>query len=169
MSYPFSPHDTGTREMVGRSEYPASTFSSWGNHGDLDERVVSPTMVSADAYPSWETTAHGTIESRYQAAFTPGHASSSSIDRNDPSPHQRFRSRAPIPKGMTDTRHVVPSETPVNLIDERIASANQVSSTNALNDTQPSAMMVPAARAVRDAMTGRQPPVSGYPPPYTSQ
>ncbi|KAJ7091919.1 hypothetical protein B0H15DRAFT_799672 [Mycena belliarum] len=95
------------REMVGRSGYAASTFSSWGNHGDLaDERALSPATAGAstDSRP-WEAAqAQGTFESRYAAAFTPGHtASSSSVDRNDPDSQRRFR--GPNPKNMINVLH----------------------------------------------------------------
>ena len=98
------------REMVGRSGYAPSTFSSWGNHGDLaDESALSPTSagVTSTESPPWE--GNGTIESRYAAAFTPGHtASSSSIDRNDPTAQRRFR--GPIPKNMMDALHPGPAD-----------------------------------------------------------
>lgn len=109
--YPFSAENASEgpvpREMVGRSGYAASTFSSWGNHGDLaDERALSPATAGAstDSRP-WEAAqAQGTFESRYAAAFTPGHtASSSSVDRNDPDSQRRFR--GPNPKNMINVLH----------------------------------------------------------------
>ncbi|KAJ7066387.1 hypothetical protein C8F01DRAFT_699500 [Mycena amicta] len=49
--YPFDATDHSsdtTREMRGRAGYPPSTFSSWGNHGELgeDQRILSPTGTS---------------------------------------------------------------------------------------------------------------------------
>jgi hypothetical protein len=181
LAYPFGPMDAEAvpREMVGRTGYPASTFSSWGNHGDLDERTVSPTVVSTEAHPQWEA-APGTIESRYQAAFTPGHASSSSIDRNDPTSHQRFRSRAPIPKAMmTDARHVEPlpsNSAPIFVSEQLVPYAPDVKSrdgpgptatTPNFDDMRPQAM--PSWGTMHDMMAGRQPVVAGYPPSYTSK
>lgn len=186
--YPFSP-DTGTsclcsnsyvlfffcafseasgsnpRQMVGRSGYPASTFSSWGNHGDLDERAISPTAVSTEAQPLWEV-GQGTIESRYQAAFTPGHASSSSIDRNDPSSHQRFR--GPIPKSMTDARYAGPSTSSTAIMGEQPSTPdlNNGPPARTFDEIKPQAM--PSWGTAHDMMAGRH-PIVGYPPPYTSK
>lgn len=156
--------------MVGRSGYPASTFSSWGNHGDLDERTVTPgpAAVGPELQPSWDV-GQGTIESRYQAAFTPGHASSSSIDRNDPSSHQRFRSRGPIPKSMADARHAEPFDSSTALVDEQPYTADANSGPPAqhtFDEIRPQVM--PSWGAAHDMMAGRQPIVAGYPPPYTS-
>ncbi|KAJ7267608.1 hypothetical protein B0H12DRAFT_117097 [Mycena haematopus] len=167
VAYPFSPTDTGAvpRVMIGRSGYPASTFSSWGNRGDLDERPVSP-MVSTEGPPLWEG-GQGTIESRYQAAFSPGHAASSSIDRNDPSSHQRFRSRGPIPKSMTDARHVAPFPPPPAIVSETPYTAVLKSrggpTTATFDEVRPQAMP-----SIHDMMAGRQPVVAGYPPSYTT-
>ncbi|KAF7357791.1 Protein disulfide-isomerase erp38 [Mycena venus] len=173
LSYPFS--YTGTeasgstpREMVGRSGYPASTFSSWGNHGDLDERAVSP----SEGHSLWEP-GQGTIESRYQAAFgfTPGHASSSSVDRNDPSPQaqQRFRSRGPIPKSMTDACHAGPSDSSMAIMSEQPYTAiiNEGPPAHTFDEIRPQAM--PSWGTAHDMMAGRHPVVAGYPPPYTSK
>ncbi|KAJ6594400.1 hypothetical protein B0H19DRAFT_1056702 [Mycena capillaripes] len=179
-SYPFGTSDTAIseasvpREMVGRSGYPASTFSSWGNHGDLDERALSPGVGSSEGLPLWEN-GQSTIESRYQAAvtptaFTPGHtASSSSIDRNDPSSHHRFR--GPIPKSMTDAYHAGPSSPSTAIMGEQPSTAD-------LNDGYPAQgqgfdeirpqQAMPSWGTVHDAMTGRR-PIVGYPPPYTSK
>ncbi|KAJ7446906.1 hypothetical protein B0H11DRAFT_2083758, partial [Mycena galericulata] len=161
--YPFSAANDAEalapREMVGRSGYPASTFSSWGNQGDLtDEPAVSPTTEGH--HRQWEA-GQGTIESRYNAGFSPGHtASSSSIDRNDPTSQQRFR--GPIPKSMTDTRHAGPPEPSPAIMEQQLGSA----CTPALifDETRPPDL--PTWAAVHEA-TGRH-PVVGFPPPYTS-
>jgi len=155
--------------MVGRSGYPASTFSSWGNHGDLDERAVTPAVASTEAHgpPPWEAT-QGTLESRYQAAFTPGHASSSSIDRNDPSSHQRFRTRAPIPKSMTDARHAEPSDPSSAIVGEQMHSADVTDhagpTTYTFDEIQPQVMP-----SWGTALAGKHPVTIGYPPSYTSR
>lgn len=144
--------------MVGRSGYPASTFSSWGNHGDLaDERALSPTT---DNQQPWEA-GQGTIESRYAAAFVPGHtASSSSIDRNDPTSQPRFR--GPIPKSMTDmyTRHVGPAESSSAILEDQLHSprSNDGDQSQVFDEIRPQEIPL---------MAGRH-PVIGYPPPYTS-
>jgi len=164
--------------MVGRSGYPASTFSSWGNHGDLaDERALSPAIpvVNTEA-PPWEA-GQGTIESRYAAAVTPGHtvftpghtASSSSIDRNDPTAQRRFR--GPAPKNMIDVFHAAPADSPPSAImgeqsNSPHAQSNEGSPAQVFGEIRPQEM--PWGR-MHDMMAGRDPVVVGYPPPYTSR
>jgi hypothetical protein len=158
------------RDMVGRSGYAPSTFSSWGNHGDLaDESALSPTSagVTSTESPPWE--GNGTIESRYAAAFTPGHtASSSSIDRNDPTAQRRFR--GPIPKNMMDALHPGPadSSSSANFVEQpqrtRPDDANPVP---IFDEVRPQEM--PSWGRQHDVMAGRHPVVVGYPPPYTSK
>ncbi|KAF7309979.1 hypothetical protein MIND_00370700 [Mycena indigotica] len=72
--YPFEGMDSAsnsTREMRGRSGYPASTFSSWGNHGDLTseghERTLSPTSDG-----------HHTFNTVHEQQFSPVDASEQS-------------------------------------------------------------------------------------------
>jgi hypothetical protein len=161
--------------MVGRSGYPPSVFSSWGNHGDLDERALSPTATavhSTEGQPMWEP--QGTIESRYQAAFTPGHGSSSSIDRNDPNSHH-FRSRGAIPKSMTDAYHAGPSNRAGPSSSSAAIMGEQPYSPN-LNDGHAPQVFdeirpqeMPSRGTAQEMMAGRHPVVVGYPPPYTSK
>ncbi|KAJ7497761.1 hypothetical protein FB451DRAFT_242945 [Mycena latifolia] len=172
--YPFQATSTSEasvpREMVGRSGYPASTFSSWGNHGDLaDERALSPTTPVANTEgPPWEA-GQSTIESRYASAFTPGHtASSSSIDRNDPSSQRRFR--GPIPKNMMDAIHPGPVDSPSSaILGEHSQSARSEDGNPAqiFDEIRPQEM--PSWGRMPDKMAGRQPVIVGYPPPYTSR
>ncbi|KAJ7782314.1 hypothetical protein DFH07DRAFT_1010250 [Mycena maculata] len=174
LSYPFAASDTETgtpREMVGRSGYPASAFSSWGNHGDLsDERVLSPTAPLTDGGSEgnrpWQS-GQGTIESRYNAAFTPGHTvSTSSIDRNDPTSRQRFR--GPIPKSMTDAHQAGPAESSSALLGEQLHSprSDEAHPVQIFDEVRPQEM--PSDTAVPDMMRAGRHPVIGYPPPYTS-
>ncbi|KAJ7680782.1 hypothetical protein DFH06DRAFT_1405452 [Mycena polygramma] len=171
LSYPFSMGDTEAavrREMSGRSGYPASNFSSWGNRGDLDERALTPAGAgSSEGQPMWEA-GYGTIESRYQAAFIPGHtASSSSIDRNDPTSHRR--GHGAVPKSMTDTYHAEPSSPSTAIVEEQ-SHTTDLSDGNAARDFDeilPHAM--PSWGTAHDMMAGRRPIVAGYPPPYTSR
>jgi hypothetical protein len=166
---------SGPRQMVGRSGYPPSVFSSWGNHGDLDERALSPTATavhSTEGQPMWEP--QGTIESRYQAAFTPGHGSSSSIDRNDPNSHH-FRSRGAIPKSMTDAYHAGPSNRAGPSSSSAAIMGEQPYSPN-LNDGHAPQVFdeirpqeMPSWGTAQEMMAGRHPVVVGYPPPYTSK
>ncbi|KAJ7141311.1 hypothetical protein C8R44DRAFT_866939 [Mycena epipterygia] len=173
LSYPFSvsggSQASATREMVGRSGYPASTFSSWGNHGDLaDERALSPTSTplvhgTTESQP-WEGE-QGTIESRYAAAFTPGHiASSSSIDRNDPTSQRRFR--GPIPKSMTDA---LPSDAPSAIPGEGLHNTRPTDGAPVQIFDEIRPLEMPSWGTAHGMMTGRQPVVAGYPPPYTSR
>jgi len=166
MVYPFTANTASTpREMAGRSGYAASTFSSWGNHGDLEERALSPAAAaSSEGHALWEP-GQGTIESRYHAAFTPGHnASSSSIDRNDPSSRQRFR--GPIPKSMTDVYNAGASDSSTAILGEQPYNTERADGNpvQTFDEIRPQAM--PSWGTMHDMM-GRQ-PVVGFPPPYTS-
>ncbi|KAJ6507127.1 hypothetical protein C8R47DRAFT_1238813 [Mycena vitilis] len=171
LSYPFSVADAEAavrREMSGRSGYPASNFSSWGNRGDLDERALTPAGAgSSEGQPMWEA-GYGTIESRYQAAFTPGHiASSSSIDRNDPTSHRRVHGA--IPKSMTDAYQPEPSSPSTAILEEQLHTSD-LSEGNAARDfDEILPHVMPSWGTAHDVMAGRRPIVAGYPPPYTSK
>ncbi|KAJ7121287.1 hypothetical protein C8R43DRAFT_76457 [Mycena crocata] len=171
LSYPFSAGSGSSsvpREMVGRSGYPASTFSSWGNHGDLaDERALSPvalmpTGTRSTEGPAWE----GATESNHSAVpCAPRHmASSSSIDRNDPTSQQRFR--GPIPKSMTDAnyRDYGAPDSSSAIVGGQPHNPRSTYGT-IFDEVRPQEM--PSWGTVHDMMT-RQPVVVGYPPPYTS-
>lgn len=193
--YPFtaesSEHSTA-RVTTGRTGYPPSAFSSWGNNGDLaDEYARSPTEQGAPVFipdsteehghsqPAWGKPAWGgqparggqpawgsgqgqspgPVESSY-AAFTPRHnGASSSIDRNDPTSHQRFR--GPVPKAMIDAYRAGPSNAPR---DQGYGSPR----TNGGTPVTPGFGEATSSwREGRELIVGSRQPIVGVPPPYT--
>ncbi|KAJ7761075.1 hypothetical protein B0H16DRAFT_1812585 [Mycena metata] len=164
MVYPFTNTSSTARQVAGRSY--AASISSWGNHGDLEERALSPTSPgSSEGNALWDP-AQGTIESRYHAAFTPGHnGSSSSIDRNDPSFRQRFR--GPIPKSMTDAYNTGPSDSSAAILGEQSYDTEIINGNPMQTFDEIRPQVMPSWGTMHDVM-GRE-PVVGFPPPYTSR
>lgn len=164
LAYPFSPTNSPvTRQVAGRSGQSPSAFSSWGNQGALSEEAISlssPVMMTNTRGQPLEAE-YGTIESRYAAAFIPGHqASSLSIDRSDPGSQTRFRGG--IPRIMTDTSHYGPSESSAAIIGEQPHAGS-----HADTYSPPSRVIGPREPFGATGLK-RSPIVVAHPPPYTS-